>query len=311
VEKIATRVAFGEALAELGAKYRNIMVFDADLACSTKTLKFSQAFSDRHFNMGIAEQNMIGVAAGMALKGKISFACTFAVFAAGRAWEQIRNGVAYPNLNVKIIGSHGGIMTGEDGATHQALEDLAIMRAIPNMKVFCPADYWETKAVMAKMCEDFGPVYLRLGRSGVPVLYDENYRFEPGKGSVVRDGDDVTVFAVGSTVGSALEAAAKLENDGVSVRVCNMCSIKPIDKDLILESARKTKKLFSVEDHQIVGGLGGAIAEVLAEKGGCPSLTRLGMYRFGESGKGVDLYQKYGLDGKGIAGRVLSAELGS
>ncbi len=304
MEKIATRAAFGEALAELGAKYRNIMVLDADLACSTKTLKFAQAFSERHFNMGIAEQNMVGVAAGMALKGKIPFACTFAVFAAGRAWEQIRNSVAYPNLNVKIIGSHGGIMTGEDGATHQALEDLSAMRVIPNMKVYCPADYWETKSVMASMCEDFGPVYLRLSRSGVPVIYDENYRFEPGKGSVVREGSDITIFAVGSMVTQALEAAERLEADGVSARVCNMCSIKPIDKDLILESARKTKKLFSVEDHQINGGLGGAVAEVLAEVGVGVSLKRIGMERFGESGKGADLYKKYGLDGDGIVNAI-------
>ncbi len=306
MDKIATRVAFGEALAELGAKYRNIVALDADLAGSTKTGKFSQAFSDRHFNLGIAECNMVGVAAGMSLKGKIPFACTFAVFAAGRAWEQIRNSVAYPNLNVKIVGSHGGIMTGEDGATHQALEDLAVMRAIPNMRVFCPADYWETKAVVASMCEDFGPVYLRLGRSSVPVIYDENYKFRVGKGSVVRDGDDVTIFAVGSMVGQSLEAAEKLSEKGVSVRVCNMCSIKPIDKELILESARKTKRLFTAEDHQIDGGLGGALAEVLAEAGCGVPLKRIGMEKFGESGKGGDLWRKYGLDAEGIVAKVLT-----
>ncbi|OIP80769.1 transketolase [Candidatus Peregrinibacteria bacterium CG10_big_fil_rev_8_21_14_0_10_44_7] len=305
MEKIATRAAFGEAIAELGAKYRNIMVLDADLASSTKTLKFAQAFPGRHFNIGIAEQNMMSIAAGMAIKGKIPFACTFAIFATGRAWEQIRNGIAYPNLNVKVVGSHSGIMTGEDGATHQALEDIAVMRAIPNMKVFCPADAYETKAVIASMCEDFGPVYLRLGRSAVPVLYDEKYRFKPGKGDVLRDGTDITIFAVGSTVSRALSAAEILESQGVSARVCNMCSIKPIDEDLILESARKTKKLFSVEDHQIIGGLGSAISEVLAEAGSGIPLKRIGMHKFGESGKDEDLYRKYGLDAEGIV-RVVS-----
>lgn len=306
MEKIATRAAFGEAIAELGAKYRNIMVLDADLASSTKTLKFAQAFPSRHFNIGIAEQNMMSIAAGMAIKGKIPFACTFAIFATGRAWEQIRNGIAYPNLNVKVVGSHSGIMTGEDGATHQALEDIAVMRAIPNMKVFCPADAYETKAVIASMCEDFGPVYLRLGRSAVPVLYDEKYRFKPGKGDVLRDGTDVTIFAVGSTVSRALSAAEILESQGVSARVCNMCSIKPIDEDLILESARTTKKLFSVEDHQIIGGLGSAIAEVLAEAGSGIPLKRIGMHKFGESGKDEDLYRKYGLDAEGIV-KVVSS----
>lgn len=300
MEKIATRAAFGEALVEMGAKYKNIVALDADLSCSTKTAKFGAEFGDRFFNMGIAEANMVGVAAGMSLKGKIPFAATFAVFASGRAWEQIRNSVAYPNLNVKIVGSHGGIMTGEDGVTHQATEDLAIMRAIPNMKVFCPADYWECKKVVEFMCGDFGPTYLRLSRSGVPQIYDESYKFEPGKGHVVRDGNDMTIFAVGAMVNSALEAAEKLSGEGVNVRVCNMCSVDPIDKDLILESAEKTPKLFTAEDHQIDGGLGSAVAEVLAEAGCGVPLKRIGMDGFGQSGKGGELYKKYGLDGEGV-----------
>ncbi|MBU1018563.1 MAG: transketolase family protein [Patescibacteria group bacterium] len=300
MEKVATRAAFGEALVEMGAKYKNIVALDADLSCSTKTAKFGAEFSDRFFNMGIAEANMIGVAAGMSLKGKIPFAATFAIFASGRAWEQIRNSVAYPNLNVKVVGSHGGIMTGEDGVTHQATEDLSIMRSIPNMKVFCPADYWECKRVVEFMCKDFGPTYLRLSRSGVPKIYDESYRFEPGKGHVVRDGNDMTIFAVGAMVNSALEAAERLSTEGVNVRVCNMCSIDPIDKDLILESAQKTPKLFTAEDHQIDGGLGSAVAEVLAEAGAGVPLKRIGMDGFGQSGKGAELYKRYGLDGEGV-----------
>lgn len=291
----------------MGAKYKNIVALDADLSCSTKTAKFGAEFSDRFFNIGIAEANMVGVATGMSLKGKIPFAATFAIFSTGRAWEQIRNSVAYPNLNVKIVGSHGGIMSGEDGATHQALEDLAITRVMPNMKVFCPADYWEAKRVVEFMCDDFGPTYLRLFRSGVPKIYDESYRFEPGKGHVLREGSDVTIFAVGAVVQSAVDAAEKLAADGIEARVCNMCSIKPIDKDLILESAEKTKKLFTVEDHNIIGGLGGAVAEVLSETGSGVPLKRIGMEKFGESGKGAELYKKYGLDGEGVYGVIRNA----
>ena len=300
MEKIATRAAFGEALLEVGAKYRNVVALDADLSGSTKTAKFGAEFGDRFFNMGIAEANMISTAAGMALKGKIPFAASFAMFSSGRAWEQVRSSVCYPNLNVRIVGSHAGIMTGEDGVTHHATEDMAITRVIPNLKVFCPADYWETKRVVEFLCEDFGPAYLRLSRSGVPKIYDENYRFEAGKGSVVREGSDVTIFAVGSMVHSALEAAEKLAADGIEVNVCNMCSIKPIDSDLIVEMAKKSRICFSAEDHQIYGGLGGAVAEVMAEAGIGVPLKRIGLKRFTESGKGADLYKKYGLDGDGV-----------
>lgn len=306
-EKIATRQAFGETLLKLGSKYKNIVVFDADLSCSVKSDLFAKHFSDRHFNMGIAEANMVGTAAGFAVRGKIPFACTFAVFATGRTYDQIRASVCYPNLNVKIIGTHAGILTGEDGATHQALEDIALMRALPNMKVFCPTDANETVQVIEAVTADFGPAYVRLGRSGVPVIYDDKYKFEIGKGSIVKDGEDVCIFATGTTVSTSLAAAKLLEDEKkLSVRVANICSIKPIDEKLIIKCAKECKTLVSVEDHNVIGGLGSAVSEVLTSK--CPSiLHRFGMKdSFGESGVSADLYKKYKLDGNGIYEQILS-----
>ena len=303
--KIATRTAFGEALVELAEKYPEIVTIDADLAGSLKTGAFAKAHPERAFNVGIAEQNLIGTAAGLALAGKIPFACSFAVFSTGRPWEQIRNSVAYPKLNVKIVGSHAGILTGEDGATHQALEDLALMRVLPNMQVFCPADANETKAVMREIVKIKGPCYLRLGREGVPLIYPENYKFTVGKGDLLQTGTKATLIATGSVVGYALQAVLKLKNeDGIEIELINMASIKPIDEDLIVKSAQKTGLVITAEDHQIAGGLGGAVAEVLAEK--YPArLYRIGMQdQFGESGTPEDLYAKYGFDAEGIYGKL-------
>lgn len=304
-EKIATRQGFGDALLKLGAKYKNIVVLDADLSSSVKTGNFARQFKERHYNFGVAEANMIGAAAGFALAGKIPFACTFAVFAPGRVFDQIRMSVCYPNLNVKIVGSHAGIFTGEDGASHQAIEDLALTRSLPNMKVLCPADYVEAKKMVEAMIADFGPTYLRLARGGVPVLYAENYQFKIGKGTVLREGKQVCIFATGTTVSTSLDAAKLLEEKRISTRVVNLSTLKPIDQDLIIESAQKRKHLFTVEDHSIIGGLGSAVCEVLSEK--LPKkVFRIGIKdQFGESGKAEDLYRKYQLDGFGISKQIL------
>jgi transketolase len=306
-EKIATRQAFGEALLKLGGKHKNIVVFDADLCCSVKTNLFAKHFDDRHFNLGVAEANMIGTACGFALRGKIPFAATFAVFATGRTYDQIRASVCYPNLNVKIMGTHSGLMTGEDGATHQALEDISLMRSLPNMKVFCPADATEAAQVIEAITNDYGPAYVRLGRSGVPVVHDSKYKFEIGKGNILRKGNDICIFATGSTVSSALQAAEKLEAEkNLTVRVVNICSIKPIDEKLIVKCAKECDQLVSVEDHNIIGGLGTAISEVLTSKHPA-KLHRLGVNDvFGESGKGADLYKKYKLDGEGVYQQICS-----
>lgn len=303
-DKIATRKAFGDTLLQLGGKYKNIVVLDADLSSSVQTHMFAKAFSERHFNMGIAEANMICSAAGFSIRGKIPFACSFSMFAVGRAWEQVRNTLGYGNMNVKVVGTHAGILTGEDGATHQALEDIACMRVIPNMKVFCPADAVETAQVIEAVVNDFGPTYIRLGRQGVPVIYDDSYHFQIGKGSIVREGTDVCIYATGTTVSTSLEAARLLEADGLSVMVVNLCSIKPIDEELIVETAKRVKMLVTAEDHNIIGGLGGAVAEVLVSR--YPKfLQRIGMRdSFGESGKSQDLYKKYKLDGLGIHEQV-------
>jgi len=293
-------MAFSEGLLEMGAKYRNLVVLDAGLASAMKTSKFALNFNDRYFNVGMAENNMVGIAAGMALKNKSPFVCSFAVFSSGRAWEEIRNCIAYPNLNVKIVGTHAGLMAGKDGVVHQALEDIALMRVIPNMKVFCPADYYETKAVMKYMCEDFGPSYLRLSKNAVPMVYDDGYKFKAGRGHIVKDGKDATIFSTGSVLSEVMLAVDMLEKTGLSIRVCNMCSIKPLDTALVLDSAKTTKRLFSIEDHQIDGGLGGVLAEVLSEAGAGIPFKRIGMNRFAESGSGYDLYRKYGLDSSGI-----------
>lgn len=300
---IATREAFGEEIVSLGEKYKNIVVLDADLSSSLKTVNFSKQFPDRHFNFGVAEASMMGTAAGFALRGKIPFACTFAVFASGRAFDQIRCSVCYPNLNVKVVGSHAGIFIGEDGATHQATEDIALMKSLSNMKVFCPADAVETKKMLQAIVDDFGPAYIRLGRGGVPVLYDESYRFEIGKGNILKEGKDIAIFATGTVVSTSLEAASALEKDGISVKVVNISTIKPIDEELIIEVAKQVSIIFTVEDHSIFGGLGSAVCEVLSEN--YPKkVHRIGMTTFGESGKPADLYRKYGFDGEGIYRKI-------
>jgi transketolase len=294
-EKIATRDAYGEALVELGKTNPNIVVLDADLTKSTKTNLFDKAFPDRHFNMGIAEANMISTAAGLATCGKIPFASSFAVFASGRVWEQIRMSVCYPELNVKVVATHGGITVGEDGASHQANEDIAIMRALPNLTVIVPADGIETRKAVYAIADFDGPVYMRLGRSGVPVIFDESYEFKIGKASVMRAGDDISLFTCGIMTAAALEAADILTAEEISAEVVNISTIKPIDAEAILTSALKTGCCVSAEEHSIVGGLGSAVADVLIE--GCPiPMERVGVPdTFTESGKPAELLKKYGM----------------
>jgi transketolase len=315
-EKIATRKSFGEALVKLGAKYGGIVVLDADLSCSVQTAKFAAEYPDRHFNMGIAEQNMVGAAAGFAARGKIPFACSFSIFSTGRPWEIIRNSVCYPNLNVKILGSHAGVLTGEDGASHQALEDIAIMRVLPNMKIVQPADHYEALSVMEKVVSDFGPTYIRVLRGGTPLLYsgvregDTPVDFEFGKSDVLMGGDmlagskkaDLCVFATGALVGASMYAAQRIEEeDGKKIIVVNVSSIKPIDSETILECAGKAKLCVTAEDHNVIGGLAGAVSEVFAENGVGVKLVKIGMQdKFGESGKTADLYKKYGFDADGV-----------
>jgi len=301
---IATRDAYGEALKELGSINEDIVVLDADLSSSTKTSVFKKAFPDRFFNVGIAEQNLIGTAAGLATCGKIPFASSFAVFATGRAYEIIRNSVAYPKLNVKIAATHAGLTVGEDGATHQALEDISLMRSLPNMVVLCPADAVETKKCIFKAVEYKGPVYIRLGRSKVPVIFDEGYEFEIGKGVQLKEGKDVTIIATGVMVSKALEASDELAKENISARVINMSTIKPIDKDIIIKAAKETKGIITVEEHNIIGGLGSAVAEVLAENYPAPMIRIGTMDTFGESGDANQLLDKYGLNVANIVSKV-------
>ena len=305
VKKIATRESYGNALAELGAQNPNVVVLDADLAGATKTGVFKKAFPERHIDCGIAEGNMMGVAAGLATCGKVVFASSFAMFAAGRAFEQVRNSIGYPHLNVKIGATHAGISVGEDGATHQCNEDIAIMRTIPGMVVICPADDVEARAAVKAAAEYVGPVYLRFGRLAVPVINDEaDYKFEIGKGITLKEGKDVTIVATGLEVNESLEAAKLLEADGISAEVINIHTIKPIDKDLIVASAKKTGKVVTVEEHSVIGGLGGAVAEVLAEEAPTKML-RIGMMdQFGQSGPAKALIEYYGLDAKSIYEKV-------
>ena len=305
VQKMATREAYGKALAEFGAKYPDLVVLDADLANATKTNSFQKVFPDRHIDCGIAECNMMGIAAGLATVGKIPFASTFAMFASGRAYEQVRNSIGYPHLNVKIGATHAGITVGEDGASHQCLEDMALMRAIPGMVVINPSDAVEARAAVQAAIEYVGPVYLRFGRAAVPVINDrEDYHFEIGKGVLLREGDDVTIVATGICVSSALEAADKLAADGISAEVINIHTIKPLDTELIVKSAKKTGKVVTAEEHTIIGGLGGAVCEALSEKAPTPVL-RIGINDvFGESGTASALVAKYGLDGDGIYAKV-------
>ena len=299
VKKIATRESYGNALAELGAQYKDLVVLDADLAGATKTGVFKKAFPDRHIDCGIAEGNMMTVAAGLAAAGKVPFASTFAMFAAGRAFEQVRNSIGYPHLNVKIGATHAGISVGEDGASHQCNEDIALMRTIPGMTVINPADDVEAKAAVKAAIEYEGPVYLRFGRLAVPVINDPaSYRFEIGKGITMREGKDVTIIATGLEVSESLEAAKLLEADGISAEVINIHTIKPLDTELVVAAAKKTGKVVTVEEHSIIGGLGGAVAEVLAEQAPTKML-RIGVNdTFGESGPAKALIEKYGLDAK-------------
>ena len=301
VQKIATREAYGKALAEFGAQYPNLVVLDADLANATKTNTFQKAFPERHIDCGIAECDMMGIAAGLSTVGKIPFASSFAMFAAGRAYEQVRNSIGYPHLNVKIGATHAGITVGEDGASHQCLEDIALMRVIPGMVVINPSDAVEARAAVQAAIEYVGPVYLRFGRAAVPVINDrEDYKFEIGKGVLLREGTDVTIVATGICVSAALEAAEKLAEDGINAEVINIHTIKPLDEELIIKSAKKTGKVVTAEEHSIIGGLGGAVSEALSEKAPTP-VCRIGMNDiFGESGSAGALVAKYGLDAEVI-----------
>ncbi|MBQ7035962.1 MAG: transketolase family protein [Clostridia bacterium] len=304
-EKKATREAYGEALAEFGAKH-DFVVLDADLSKSTKTDSFKKVFPERFFNMGIAEANMMTTAAGLAAAGKTVFASSFAVFASGRAFEQIRNAVCYPKLNVKIGATHAGISVGEDGPTHQAIEDIALMRALPGMTVISPADATESRAAVKAAIENDGPFYLRFGRLSVPQIFDPaDYKFELGKGIVLSEGTDVTIIATGLMVQEAIEAGKILAEKGVSAEVINIHTIKPIDAELITKSAKKTGAVVTAEEHNIIGGLGSAVAEVLSENAPTP-LTRVGiMDKFGKSGKPAPLLKMYGLTAENIAEKAL------
>ncbi len=300
MENMATRDAYGKALVLLGAENPDVVVLDADLAKSTKTIDFLKIYPERFFDMGIAEQNLIGTAAGLAAAGKIPFASTFAIFATGRAFEQIRNSVAYTKLNVKIAASHAGLTVGEDGASHQAVLDIAIMRALPNMTVIVPADPVETMTAVFAAAAMKGPVYIRLGRPVVPVLFPDDYEFKVGKAVTLREGKDVAILACGIMTAESLKAAGELEKEGISARVLNMSTIKPLDKEAIIKAARETGALVTAEEHSIIGGLGGAVAEVLAENAPTP-LERVGVKdTFGESGKPQELLVKYGLTAKDI-----------
>lgn len=299
-ELIATRKSYGEALLELGRENENVVVLDADLSNATKTSLFAKEFPERFFDMGIAEANMIGTAAGLATCGKIAYASTFAAFAAGRAYDQIRCSVAYPKLNVKICATHSGITVGEDGATHQMIEDLALMRTMPNMTVLCTSDDLETKWAVKEISKIEGPVYLRLARMKTRKIYDENQKFEIGKAVQIGEGTDATIFATGITVEQAIIVKEELEKQGINVRVVDMHTIKPIDEKMILKCARETKKLISIEDHNIIGGLGSAIAEVLTQEEP-KKLTRLGIKdTFGKSGKAEQLIKYFGISSSDI-----------
>ena len=305
VKKIATRESYGNALVELGAEHDNLIVLDADLAAATKTGVIKKAYPERHIDCGIAECNMMGIAAGLSTTGIVPFASTFAMFAAGRAFEQVRNSIGYPHLNVKIGATHAGISVGEDGATHQCNEDIALMRTIPGMVILNPADDIEAKACVKAAYEYNGPVYLRFGRLAAPVINDRpDYKFELGKGVVLREGKDLTIVATGLCVSSALEAAEKLAADGIDAKVINIHTIKPLDEELIVAAAKETGKVVTVEEHSVIGGLGSAVCDALSEK--CPvPVKKIGVQDvFGESGPAVALLAKYKLDGEGVYEQV-------
>ena len=305
VKKIATRDSYGNALKALGEKAENLVVLDADLAGATKTGVFMKAFPERHIDCGIAEANMTGIAAGLSTCGYVPFVSTFAMFASGRAYEQVRNAIGYPHLNVKIAATHAGISVGEDGATHQCNEDLALMREIPGMVVINPSDDVEAKAAVEAAYNYYGPVYMRFGRAACPVINDTpEYKFEIGKGITLREGKDVAIIATGIEVAYALEAAEMLAADGIEATVVNIHTIKPLDKELVVNVAKATGKVFTVEEHSIIGGLGSAVAECLCDEYPC-KVTRIGVNDvFGESGPAGELIAKYGLDGKSIYEKV-------
>ncbi|MBR3040212.1 MAG: transketolase family protein [Lachnospiraceae bacterium] len=305
VKKIATRQAYGEALAELGGKYPNLVVMDADLAASTKTAMFKKVYPDRFFDAGIAEANMVSMAAGLATTGKIVFASSFAMFATGRVYEQIRNSIGYPHLNVKIAATHGGISVGEDGASHQCIEDVALMRNIPGMVVCVPSDYVEAKAAVQAAIDHDGPVFLRFGRSNVPVINDrEDYKFELGKGVVLKEGTDVTVIGTGICVDSVVKAEEMLRADGISAEIINIHTIKPIDEELIVKSAKKTGKIVTVEEHSVIGGLGSAVCDTVCRHYPVP-VMKIGVQDvFGTSGSADALMQYYRLDAQGVYEQV-------
>ena len=303
-EKIATRQSYGKALKDLGYKNENVVVLDADLATATKTEIFAKEFPKRFFDMGIAEQNMIATAAGLATCGKIPYASTFAVFAAGRAYDQIRNSICYPNLNVKICATHSGVTVGEDGATHQMIEDISLMRTLPNMIVMSTSDDTQTRWAVEEISKIEGPVYLRLCRMATTIIYENNQKFKIGKAIQIGDGADATIFATGVAVSEAIKAQEELKKQGIDVRVVDMHTIKPIDKEMIIKCAKETKKLISVEDHNIIGGLGSAIAEVLTENYPC-KLERMGIPdTFGKSGKAEELLEYFNIDSKSIIEKI-------
>jgi transketolase len=304
VKKIATRDSYGNELAALGAENPDIVVMDADLSGATKTAVFKKAFPDRFFNAGIAEGNMVSVAAGLSTTGKVVFASSFAMFAAGRAFEQVRNSIGYPHLNVKIAATHAGISVGEDGATHQCCEDIALMRSIPGMVILNPADDTEARKAVRAAAAYEGPVYLRFGRLAVPVLFDDDYQFEIGKGVTLQEGQDVTIIATGLMVGEAVKAGEMLKEQGISARVINMATIKPIDKEIILKAAKETGAIVTAEEHNIIGGLGSAVAEVLCENLPVPML-RVGVEdTFGKSGPALDLLPLFGLSAENIVAKA-------
>ena len=305
VKKIATRESYGKALAELGAEHDDLVVLDADLAGATKTGIFKKAFPERHIDCGIAECNMMGIAAGLSTTGKVPFASTFAMFAAGRAFEQVRNSIGYPHMNVKIGATHAGISVGEDGASHQCNEDLALMRTIPGMVVINPSDDIEARAAVRAAYEYVGPVYLRFGRLAVPVINDNpDYKFEIGKGVTLREGKDVTIIATGLPVSNSLEAAEKLAADGIDAKVINIHTIKPLDEELVVAAAKETGKVVTVEEHSVIGGLGSAVCDVLAAQAPTKVL-KIGINdTYGESGPAVELVKKYGLDADSIYAKV-------
>ena len=303
--KIATRESYGNALVELGGEHENLVVLDADLAAATKTGIFKKAFPERHIDCGIAEANMTGIAAGLSTCGKVPFVSTFAMFAAGRAYEQVRNSIGYPHLNVKIGATHAGISVGEDGATHQCNEDIGLMREIPGMVIINPSDDVEAKAAVRAAYEYVGPVYLRFGRLAVPVINDNpEYKFEIGKGVELRKGKDITIFATGLCVSETLKAAETLAANGIDAQVINIHTIKPIDEELIVAAAKETGKVVTVEEHSVIGGLGSAVCDVLSEKLPTPVLKIGVMDTFGESGPAVELIKKYGLDADSICEKV-------